>query len=209
MKIISLSGKAGAGKDTAADIIEGILGKSQVNRCAFANKLKEVCKEVFDLSDAQVYGHLKEEPLDQPVLFTRALQKVVLSSFGLHGHYPSYSHLKEFKTPREIMQYVGTEFLRSFDSEVHLRNLPLSPTKWNIVTDARFKNEIDYLHARSASSHYTYLALFIDRDDVADVPSHSSEGLTRESTHATVIDNNGSLDDLESAITEVLNEWLR
>ena len=56
MKIISLSGKAGAGKDTTADIIEGIIGKAQVNRCAFADKLKKVCGVVFNLNEDQLYG---------------------------------------------------------------------------------------------------------------------------------------------------------
>ena len=98
-----------------------------------------------------------------PILFTKARQKRVLNAFGLFECYPGYMHLKKFYSPREILQYVGTTFLRGFDDGIHLINLPLDTSKWNIETDARFDNEISYLHARSASSCFSYLALYVHR----------------------------------------------
>lgn len=63
------------------------LGYPLVN---FADPLKEACKIVFDLTDEQLEDHVqKETPLP---------------------HWP-------FKTPRELMQLVGTDMFRAWDPQ--------------------------------------------------------------------------------------------
>ena len=51
--IIGICGKAGSGKDTAADFLVKNHGFVKV---AFADVLKRICKEVFDFSDEQLWG---------------------------------------------------------------------------------------------------------------------------------------------------------
>lgn len=55
--IIGITGKAHAGKDTAADII---CAEFPVARAAFAHNLKLACQIIFGFSHDQLWGHLKE-----------------------------------------------------------------------------------------------------------------------------------------------------
>jgi len=51
--IIGITGKAGAGKDTAADVL---VERFNFVKVALADPLKRICQEVFDFSDEQLWG---------------------------------------------------------------------------------------------------------------------------------------------------------
>ena len=207
MKIISLSGKAGSGKDATADILQEYLGEEAVNRCAYAAKLKKTLMDVFNLTFEQVYDEkMKDELLDEPILFNKSRQVAVCEAYGIRPNYHTYDHLYKFETPRKIMQYVGTDFLRGFNDKIHLEHLPLKHGKVNIVTDSRFPNEIKYLEDKSTHKDPPLL-LYIDREDTKKVPDCKSEALTKEDFTGIVVDNNGTLRDLDSTIKGILNEW--
>lgn len=131
--LIGLSGKARSGKDSIAT---HLYGEFYFKRLAFADKLKQVCKEMFDLSDEQVYGSKKEE---------------------IDGRY--------WKTPRYILQHIGTEGFRFIDPdiwhrivlkdcdkyvspEVKTTGMIRSPKRHAVITDVRFKNEADAIREK-------------------------------------------------------------
>jgi hypothetical protein len=51
--IIGITGKAGAGKDTAADVL---VERFNFVKVALADPLKRICKDAFDFSDEQLWG---------------------------------------------------------------------------------------------------------------------------------------------------------
>lgn len=114
--IIGLGYKARSGKDTAAAYMHEHYGFTVV---AFADALKSACREIFGLSQAQLYGDQKEVE-------------------------DTYWH----DTPRNILQKVGTECLRrGYRQDVWIRALGRkilqSPSNNWVVTDVRFPNEAD------------------------------------------------------------------
>ena len=54
--IIGISGKAGAGKDTMADML---VNKHMFIKVSLADVMKRICKEIFDFSDEQLWGPSK------------------------------------------------------------------------------------------------------------------------------------------------------
>ena len=85
-------------------------------RESFASPLKEAAKIIFQLDDAQVYGD-KKEVLD-----------------------PRWD-----KTPRSILQLLGTEVGRSIDDEVWIKNMQsrLENAQLVVIDDCRFPNEAE------------------------------------------------------------------
>lgn len=118
--LIGLTGKAGAGKDTTADIIEEQLGKENVFRISFAQPIRDMLKAAFPfLTDEHFYGKLKEE---------------VIPSLG--------------KSPRQLMQTLGTEWGRQcvkdslwVDTALEKAKAAQAEGKHVVITDVRFENE--------------------------------------------------------------------
>lgn len=115
--IIGLCGKAGAGKNFIADIIETRYGYLTIS---FADPLKRICKDVFNFSDEQLWGpsHMRNAPDSRwPRLCEECSGK---------GHFDnpcdSDTYIdcdicqgvgKTYLTPREALQQLGTEWGRA------------------------------------------------------------------------------------------------
>ena len=148
---------------------------------AFAAPLKAGCKAMFGLSDAQVHGDLKE---------------VVIPAYGC--------------SPRQLMQWAGTEFGRNI---VHPRIwLMQVENTWHsmldaahetlhsglVVTDARFENETDMIRENGG------VVIHVTRPGVTQVAAHSSESGVKVGPDDIVITNDGSLGMLYAQIDDVL-----
>ena len=121
--IIALSGKKGSGKDT--------IGKYFINkgfkRIAFADALKDICKIMFNLSDEQLNGDLKES-ID----------------------------IRYNKTPREILQYIGSLMRDNLDNLIQnmgkniwiniVNNLIINNGYNYVITDLRYQNEYEFIN---------------------------------------------------------------
>jgi hypothetical protein len=136
--VVGISGKAGHGKDSCANFIKSLLYEKfgdQINcqYLSFATKLKELVREMFDLSFDQVYDvEQKETPL---------------SRFG-------------GATPRQILQRFGTEFGRSIWNDIWVTHYAdaledlrkVYPeglfNTFVFTTDLRFRNEFEYLKSK-------------------------------------------------------------
>jgi len=114
--IIGLVGKAKSGKDTVADYI---VRQHNFEKVAFADDLKALCKNMFDLTDAQVHTQEGKETVDV--------------RYGI--------------TPREILQKVGTDWFRSVYPNIWVNRLVKKLQDRSaddfVVTDIRFPNEVD------------------------------------------------------------------
>ena len=124
--VLGFCGKAGVGKSYAADIIR------------------------------EHYGHIQHVPFAGPL-------KAIMTQLGLPREKLNELEYKETpnpmlcgKTPREVMQYLGTEFGREFiggDLWVDLwkRHVEGCVERWPncfiVVDDVRFQNEVDAIHS--------------------------------------------------------------
>lgn len=139
-KIIALTGQAGAGKDTIADIIlkNSHSYKTGWARMSFADHLKGVVAKLFFMDRIMLEGITPEDrkKREEPDPFW------------------SEKMGKPF-TPRHALQFVGTELLRN---QLH-KNIwvdclekKIDQTTCNIcITDVRFRNEIDMLRRKGAT----------------------------------------------------------
>jgi len=120
--LIGLKGVKRSGKDTAALRMHE---QFDFNRYAFADKLKDVARDLWDLSQEQVHGEeWEKEEIDD--------------AWGV--------------SPRHLMQVLGTEVARNAHKDTWIRWLhrnrlarPLSIGARCVVTDCRFLNEAQYI----------------------------------------------------------------
>ena len=184
--LIGFSGKRAAGKDTAANY----LIKLGFEKRAFADPLKNACKELFLLSDSQLNGTQQDK------------ESIDNRWFGC--------------TPRMMMQYVGTDLLRNrlnglipgIGNDLFIHNFGLwydekkknNPKSMVVVTDVRFRNEVEMIHSRGG------IVIKLERANGLPVDSHESEISIDNITDIDyVIDNNGSLSDLYNSLQKIVN----
>lgn len=181
LSIVGITGYKGSGKDTVGDTLTKKLNYVKIN---FADSLKSVCKTIFCFSNEQLYGNDKEK--------TDLLWNV---------------------TPRTIMQRVGTDLFRDRlgelvpeinSKEIWLKNLLIKvlnlqkvrrsqPLKI-VICDCRFQNEVDMIHALGGK------VFLVDRNELKPQnlsQVHQSESGIADLSVDGIIDNNGTLEDLE------------
>ena len=129
-KIIAVTGLKGSGKDTTADYI--IKNYDNWEKDSFAGTLKDAISAIFGWNRKMLAGETPEDRIirEKPDEFWS-------NKLGYEA------------TPRNIMQKIGTDVLRNnFDKNIWIYSLEhkIANTNKNIIiTDCRFKNEIDAL----------------------------------------------------------------
>lgn len=177
MKVIGINGPARVGKDTAANYL--VKEKGWL-RLAFADNLKEMCASVFDL-DLQLFhnGDLKEIPWARPKIFDRRAALAVKEWIG--RTHPTVFELnddfilldKQLHSPREMIQYIGTEICRGFIKSYHVDIVAASLIEGSnyVLTDVRFPDEAGL--AKSVGGYI--INIYSDLIQKEDFRSHSSE----------------------------------
>lgn len=198
--IIGLSGQKNSGKDTVYEILKKHHPK--IERIALADNLKWICCQVFKIpliffNDRE----LKEKDFEIPVIIS---QENILGIYEeTKKIYPVENCVfKDFsniviKTPRNLLQFVGTEIIREWiHISWHLMAV-LSKIKKDriyVITDIRFENE--YLFFEKHFQNFSHYRVFRKQE----TPSHSSEILFDYS--AEIIFNNKTLEDLEIEVLQ-------
>ena len=205
--IISISGKIGSGKDTAADIIMELANDKQWEVKKWAGKLKEVA--------SLLTGIPKEKFEDQE------FKKTNLSSewnkpVYLKGELVS----SEPMTVRDLLQLLGTEAMRNglhtdtwvnalmseyktsngVDTKEEGDGDGVVADKFWIITDTRFPNEL------AAVIRHEAITIKIVRNSGNHIGvTHSSErALDHYENWDFVVDNDGTIDDLRTKIFNIL-----
>jgi hypothetical protein len=176
--LVGIAGKAYSGKDTLADYLCEILDKKHgLNICkaSFANDLKVVCTNLFDLDYEQLWGSNKELP---------------------DIRYPKKDVPEKFFTSREIMQMVGS-FCRSIDPDYWVKKLynNIKGLPNVIIPDVRHINEVNLVKKHG-------LLIKINREKAGSSvnSSHISEtALDNFKDYDIFVDNNSDLEDLKKA----------
>ena len=146
--ILVFSGKALSGKDSAADYLIANYGWDK--KTGFAYNLKEACSKIFsrDLrffttQEGKCYNFKKPwvidlKKLEEIIEWMRITHNVAVDDID-------YRSLlgKKLYTPRDILQFVGTEVMRTYVIDYHIDVVinNLSSLDKIVVADVRFENE--------------------------------------------------------------------
>jgi len=176
--LIGIAGPARSGKDTLGHMIAAALPAPSIFR-KFADPLKKIVADVFDMDFDQVEGHLKDAPDPRYI----RQDGVAL-------------------TPRHAMQTLGTEWGRHCYPDVWIDYLLRKAAEdsnegaFSIVTDVRFPNELEALVSRGMP------VIRVTRPGVSITESkHSSENALSDINPAVYfahVENAGTLAELEA-----------
>lgn len=181
--IIGVLGRKGSGKDTIAD---HIVKKYNFEKMQFAEPLKNACKVLFDFTDEQLYGSLKE---------------TIDPQWGV--------------TPRHVLQYVGTDMFRNHINGLipntdnnfwvnlmknkYLKKCEQDKNTKVIVSDVRFQNEIDIIHKLNGK------VIKLMRPSLSNNDAHESEKNIDLLDGDFTIINDGTLEELYSKVDKILD----
>ena len=167
--IIAFAGQKGSGKDTCADYLVEHYGYTKY---AFATPIKDICRTLFDLSEEQLYGDLRET-IDE-----------------------RYS-----QTPRQLLQKFGTDFCRDMiDQEFWINYFKRWAKRTDlqndkiVISDVRFQNEMDAVNDLGGR---VFAIKRPGHDESAD--QHVSEQQHLIGYHG-IIHNDGTIDSLVSQV---------
>lgn len=174
-RIIALCGRLRSGKDTVADVLHR---EFQYKHVKISDPIKRSCKILFDLSDEQIEGHLKDE---------------VDVRWGV--------------TPRRILQFIGTDCIQELMPHVK-RDFwvnRVDTRKPVVISDLRFLHEYDALKRRDQDVRFIRVErpglLSSDKD------THVSETEYGRIPVDAILVNNGTRNDLQNKIRQILVRW--
>lgn len=181
MIIIGFGHQSGVGKDEAARFLKTAIGADKVAVRGFATTLKEAAGLVFNLSEEQMYGTLKE---------------VEDSRYSV--------------SPRHILQKFGNDLRELFWDSVwidalvnKIPELEKQGYEYLFVTDVRYPNEAEALKKMGA----TLIKIERNSRKLPGNPNHSSETAMNDySSWDYVINNDASLFDFHGNVLNVFEE---
>lgn len=194
--VIGLSGYAGTGKDTAADIIVRILAPN-VRRTAFADAVRAELAQAFHV-DVGLFlrRDLKTAPLHE--LRPNRCSDPAFRLHLLRSRLPN-----DPLSPRHVLQQWGDDYRRTQDpcywvSQVSEKFRAMPAGVAAVITDVRYPNEASWLHSVGG-----YLVR-ITRAGTAPALGHRSDLGVDLLQHDHVIANDGTVEDLETELSDAL-----
>lgn len=199
--IIGISGRAGSGKDTAADFLVREYGFVKVS---LADELKRICKRVFAFSEEQLWGP-SEKRNEPDARYAGLTPRRALQTLGTEWGRACYENVWVEYTLRMAAELLKDRELE-YDARTGSGYLPFSNNNYKgvVIPDVRFKNEIDGLRKGGAK------LVRVKRPGAGltgAAGEHSSETEQDEvpdSTFDFVLENDGSLEDLQKKILGIL-----
>lgn len=211
--IIAFSGRKFAGKDTCA---EALIRRHKFKRVGLADKLKDICSIVCSLPREDMDDPSKKETIfETPFIIGSNHIKTlvdVLESDGFKVSDHSFKSMcKEFigknlTSIREVLQIFGTDICRNNVSDTIWLEYFQKTTKGTegdiVVTDARFKNERDFLKSLGA------LLVLVKRENTSEAGKlnktelHISENqLGDDMDYDVIVYNQGCVTGVQSEIS--------
>lgn len=198
--ILGINGKAGAGKDTLADILIKHFGYRKVS---WADALKSMLSEALEIPLNDFYARSKDNIRPVTIDDTAATKLMDLLTES-YGEIDNYTDLRlqlqntSYPSLRVLMQEFGTRFARyQIDPEIWIKitkkNLDMSELL--IFSDCRMENE------RKAVREMGGFNMIIKRDLAGDSDSHETENnFGEDSEYDFIVENNSCLSSLYSSI---------
>lgn len=190
-KIIGFLGNKQSGKDTAGNYL---VNKYNYTRYAFGDPVKQICKNLFSLTDDQLNDNEKKETVDTRWgIKPREMFQRIGTEFGQFGIFSIFPEIKTHIKFRELWTKL---FLEWFEKEKQ------NPDTNNcvVITDVRFKHEIECIKKLGG------IIVKINRKS-NNIDQHSSEQELATFPKNLIdyeIDNNNSLVDLYSQLDTII-----
>jgi|SRR6185436_10842114 len=148
--IIAFCGSKFSGKSTSASLFKEMVGVP-VEELALADHLKEVSAKVFNIEYSFfIDPNKKEVEMGDLTILDRDNLTQFLKAFSVEPlDRLVRPHLgRVLRTPRNVLQYLGTEVLHTIDPLIHAKIVlkKKNSDKLTIVTDLRFVAEFDFFN---------------------------------------------------------------
>jgi hypothetical protein len=191
--LIGLTGKKGSGKDTIANKLKEY-GYIQY---AFADPLKRGIQHLFDLSDEQLYGVESKETID-PRWGVKPRQLFQIIGTEIFQN-TIHQHLKLNVGPKNHWTFLFEEWYR--------KKIQENPHVKIVVSDIRFPHELECVKALGGQIIKIIRSNNMNNNiNNINVDTHSSEILIDQMDNVDyIIENNGTIDDLNNNLVKTLN----
>lgn len=204
--ILALAGKKKSGKDTIADFLVKDQGFIKLS---LATPLKQLCMKVFGLNKDYFYNDKKkDEEFDYIINIDYhhldQIRDIIIEEWGFPIDYETRERIEEFhgkeiRTPRQLMQTIGTDLIRKhIRDDIFIVLLLEEIKKVNghvVIADARLQNERETLMNIGAN------LCLVKRDVANTFDDHISENdLGDEDEYDLVIDNNIDINQLRAEV---------
>lgn len=204
--LISFSGRKYAGKDSAA---EALITRHGFKRIGLADKLKEICSEVFDIPLVDMHDPDKKELLfETPVIVESDHIEDLIDILEGDGFAVSDEATKKLykfvdlpmKSIRHLLQFFGSDVCRNCVADdmwlVYFSKQVADRTENIVVTDARFANERTFFKNLGAT------LVLVTRPSQGDGDSHISENqLGTEEDYDVILSNDSTKTSLQAGIS--------
>lgn len=200
-RIIGLTGPAGCGKDTVADLLVAHAGFVKI---AFADPLRAEVALAFDIGAE----HLQRRETKEHPLSALALRRCRSSGFlnrlsTMHALAGQTLDLDAPRSPRQIMQWWGTDYRRHQHQNYWTTHLQGRINGWPgfsfVIADCRFEDEVALVRRNSGQLWR------IERPGVDVAPgAHVSETAGNEFGAGEVISNSASIGYLSDQVQMAL-----
>lgn len=220
--LIGVTGRAGAGKDTVADIVESVLPK--VSKYSFAKPIYDLAEEWLGLKGGYYSREVKESliVIKEDTGYYKHLASIIYANFKQFGvspvdadeianriYHEFYNHeiyekgLGSFwiASPRKILQVIGTEGFREFSDSFWV---DIAPKEDVVIADVRFENEATFIRDNGG------FIIHVERPEegIATIKEagHASEaGIKVDPLDYTVV-NDSSIEDLKYTVIDILSK---
>lgn len=205
--IVAFSGNKFAGKDTTA---EGLIRFHKFKRIGLADKLKDVCSEVFQIPRQDMDDPSKKESLfEKKLSITIEHIDSLLRTIQRDGFEFEYEKVFEdvrtdfqgriLRSIRDMLQTVGTDICRNYIKDdiwlQYVKSTILNYSGNLVITDARFENERNFLAELGA------VMILVIRPGFENKSTHVSENqLGSQEDYDVVVINDSTITALQSDI---------
>ena len=177
-RILGIVGKKGSGKDTTG---EYLIERYGYIRFAFGDKVKEVSRALFNFTDEQLSGSLKDKVDNRYGVRPRDVFQKIGTEFGQFDIHKLFPELNQKIAPRSFWTLAFKDFCQQ------------NPDKNIVITDVRFRHEFKIIKEMGGEF------IKVERNGLS-LDSHISETELSNIKFERVLDNNYEKVDLYSQI---------
>jgi hypothetical protein len=188
--IIILGGRKGNGKSSFSSELE----KIGYTKISFADYLRYCISTIYNMDILKLKTQDgKAEILQEPLQWNEEYARKLFILTGIND-YPYLIIDKTFNTRRDALQYIGSDILRKYDDNFHVKRTiqNIDPNKNYVCDDIRYLNELNGLKNLGAVEFY------VIRSNNFDISNHSSEVSLNWSDFRYQIINNRELKSIQS-----------
>jgi hypothetical protein len=211
-QVVGLIGLKGSGKDTAATFLRA----RGFVRVAFADALYQEVAETYGVQlDLLQSRDTKETPLEALALKHCRDSRFIAVCRRLDPYGTNAEFLEKWRSPRQILQWWGTDYRRKIDKDSYWLDLirgiiDAYPETNFVITDVRFPNEADFVStmggklARIRRPSLEALAA-LERESSGTFAHPSETALLTWQTDYEFINEDGNPDRLQDEVLEVFS----